>query len=1547
MWGHFLLLNDHGPFNCIFTFVLGLQLPMKEWSREKVFEWMNENDLIIKGLADIIRKHDITGDLLVHCTEDQLTHYFPRKGFCFDLIEQRDKQLEAEILARPVSTPALTVTDNDSNPYIETFRKFDCPLSATDKYKENAQFQDISSRPTDLLTPVHRFVATASIELNEPSCTVFSKEVILFATACLNERTNGVIHFGVNDGKIVGFTLSSKSKQLLDKKLTQDIKSLFPYDQFDSVLSCVRPIKFVEVVPRKESERYIIEVEVIPSSLWCGNRVFTCKPFSDSFLAYRFGEDGPIPLQSESLINYYSEIKSKRIKERGIAEKQLQKKMHSSPQPKLKEQLIDALCNGKDLSLGDKYPVLVLSPVDRDTDVCQFDFLKTIPWKTVLDFGSNGAICERLQEQGEVYTVLESQEFDPEENEKVGNAENLAKRIKEMRTSGLPSWVFVNGYKRAGTTALSLIEWKQQRREGLREFVREYLKSLNKNRIVVIYLVLSDDFEIMMEGVDQLCSQLSNPLSYVALTENVNLGKSWQEQLLAKNICLTKEVITKRTISGLPWEYVKETFDEITDQMDELQGELKILTRLGTKVLPGRKKKEWNTLDIVALNQCQTERLTNNLEKFRAFKLEKMQRFYQGEKASWWNYQLDDAVERRVHKKLVEKVSECLRSKAFEVPADIQIVTLYHQRGAGGTTCAKNILWDFKHKYKCAEVLEVTDHTSEQIGAFREFGEQPGTDPEPVLLLLDNIDQDKKELLLAQMREKSKQRDRNVEKENAFCVCLMVQRSTTLPSDDESSFQESRVYLGQHLNEAELQLFHAKDQTIEAEGALSIPTLLVFNILKKNFDPVSIKEMVSEYITKMTSSKERFLVQCLAFINYYDVNNKAPILSSFDSLMARNPDSVLYDSEWDKELSDEFRVLVHVHPLQASNEGLRTLSVSHTLLSREILNILNKTTLSMFAMDFFRHPYIGSSYASKKLIEHLGGLLIHREMHEDGSRAQFAPLVQEIQEKEDLDATINTLLVGHNMVKDININTRLAVGILQQIARVSIEAKDWQRATHFAALATTQAGDDDLCFQIIDTQGQVCRRKVDFVRKQMECARKYTESESSMSASICDSDVLDAVKVAHDGIAIFKQEQKMAYKVKIPTVSGYVGILQITASLLDILALHTAFDPGNTKHTPFLLHTFLVDKQFVPPELKTWEDQEGINYVHFVKNLKDDVAASMRSIEEPDSHLVSYRQTPGEKTASHQDSITDRTSDQQNPPERDPSFRGVVRRLKDKIDVYMAEMSGAIPSTLNNDEKRRFRRNRMFMVEGYSLESLQDIGKDRAGQEFLLSMRDHAHANWTEAPDNIEDGLDLIQTSLALWTVAPTEEDTRKVTFEDLSTWSKSLYSIRSMKPLLLDVYMYYVLFNWPKGGDIQHQKTISEAISKWLDAYFLKYPNQQKGSKIQFKKGTRHAFYFANGEGMQSIIHSSQIGLHHPRAHYGDAFWKQENIQRTLKRFPGTLIKHGEYVLITDPKISDGFLSIPSNYPIHNSLHWNKQVSFIIGFTWMGPKAFDIELKV
>ncbi|CAG2230814.1 SAMD9 [Mytilus edulis] len=196
----------------------------------------------------------------------------------------------------------------------ENLRRFDRPASEQTKYKHGSKFPIKDGRPGNLISPVHKyFMFENKGPPTSDSMNSFCNEVVNFAAACMNERSNGTFHAGISEsGIIIGCEIDVTS---VDSTITKAIRQQFKDYQVETVLRCVRCPQFIEVVGSSQTQEKInvIEIDVIPYSGVVGNQnfyVINTNKLNTIHIFYRY-LNGEVMKQNASEVDEFIEREKK------------------------------------------------------------------------------------------------------------------------------------------------------------------------------------------------------------------------------------------------------------------------------------------------------------------------------------------------------------------------------------------------------------------------------------------------------------------------------------------------------------------------------------------------------------------------------------------------------------------------------------------------------------------------------------------------------------------------------------------------------------------------------------------------------------------------------------------------------------------------------------------------------------------------------------------------------------------------------------------------------------------------------------------------------------------------------------------------------------------------------------------------------------------------------------------------------------------------------------------------------------------------------------
>ncbi|XP_038555002.1 sterile alpha motif domain-containing protein 9-like [Micropterus salmoides] len=181
---------------------------------------------------------------------------------------------------------------NDNSTSTEVSSSF-CDYQNFDQHEKNYRYVKHNVLPPEtgienMIVPCHEY---KSLEIahkldSKRLQTKVACEVLRFACACMNMRTNGTIHFGVMDkvrgkhqhGEIIGVPV--RSQEDFVNALDYIEKCFKGSKQQCDARSCIRNPRFIEVFDKETTEKtWVIEYDVVPKASIVKNKLyFVCVP---------------------------------------------------------------------------------------------------------------------------------------------------------------------------------------------------------------------------------------------------------------------------------------------------------------------------------------------------------------------------------------------------------------------------------------------------------------------------------------------------------------------------------------------------------------------------------------------------------------------------------------------------------------------------------------------------------------------------------------------------------------------------------------------------------------------------------------------------------------------------------------------------------------------------------------------------------------------------------------------------------------------------------------------------------------------------------------------------------------------------------------------------------------------------------------------------------------------------------------------------------------------------------------------------------------------
>ncbi|KAL8586965.1 hypothetical protein ACOMHN_062376 [Nucella lapillus] len=1517
---------------------------------EKVADMMRphlERHDLDASLADQLEEQEIDGKALELLSVDGVQKLCPmlKMGKIMKLMEC--VRLTREDLKKQPSPEVSHTTRSVSHRKLETCRVFDSQPKRADVYEKGLLLPIEALRPGgNLLEPVHKYSL-----MHSGDCKALAREMVEFAAACMNERVNGTIHFGVRgrqecraaepNKEIIGIQVDRNQCSIA---ATDEIYNSFFPDQINIALSCIREPVYIPIIQRDSLDRglCVIEVDVVPGKELVMDKAFFLRPTQglSAPRLFRYIHGKATTIEGKDLLDF-SEYKKTLFELRGESETSFQK---SAYRKHLHTKLHHLLTGGSEYQYSDIYPVLLLSPcldtMTSDFLLENFRCIKSLDPLAVFDFDPlnddtsshpSGLYTMMEHQLSQVHKTLTTDNFDDDskENKFPGNSTGTSKLFEDIVSSSQRTWIFCNGYGPLGKGKLQSAEWIRKRALGFKEAVRFYEKQIPKENARILIFVLSSTCDVLTSALEEVFAKF--PDQWILIAED---ERSVQELIseLRRRCYVDKEALEERCIIGMPWSHVNQSIMSIFGYSSG--SGCKLASSSGaTVLLKERKKNEWSDLEILSTNQCSDE--ANDLLKegveddFRAKSRQTEEEFYRGTQVSWWNFYFKAHVlERDQVKELQESVEEYLSSGKIPKDELVGVVNFLHQPGAGATTIARHTLWNLRIKYRCCVVKQITDQTSDHIANLRGFEEDP-QNALPPLVLIDNEDIDKVCHLRSQLNEKARRSARGVKGvHHVFCVLIVCRRVTSTFSKYRhvSHHGKACVKLDHELKPEDIQWFEDKNKILETrykeKQGLNPKLLFSFNILKENFNPAYMQRMVDEFVKEIQDYKEKRFLRFVALINTFDIYFQAIPVSCFNAIMCTQQDprkdrpklehKVFSRGEvnWASKLSQALNVLLNRTSKPFYGKDVKVIRIINNNLSKKILENLNqreKESVSDVILDHLHSEIFKRSNEScvqNQLGKLVKELLKTRRTTKKG-REKFSPLILRIGEKESFAQAAKVLEVAFDIFEDPM--------LAQQIARVYIHIPNYEQAEQFARTAIDM---DPANFYLHDTLGQVYKQKL---LGMWDTVVKSTETLESGRAKEILEVAFTALDIFRDEQSLSDQDTNLDY-----TNCGFISQLHVISILIDICRFLQPFRCDSQ-----LLHRFLVDSTFDPKELIILLGAEN---VHKLKKLYSESKTPLRRLDDEEIQL--------KDDPAYQESTSFI---------RNVENYHMLSKVKVRLLAIFGENADEVPKELRPQEACEYRRRIVMRKGGTSLLSIRKLREEKDAKKKFESMYNMMHANVHSDFCNAEDLRSLLNLTIA-W-VSVDKTCAQVFSMSDAMMWALQLYDKMTQCHSKVEACLYLIMLHWPtewrkrNGLPLCACNKIKEGIENWKEAFPENHPALKRKRPDRRKPTT--LFFLGKGQGFDEIVFHREF--EHLQITDGESIWDKEEVKSRLKKLQGTLQYGGKSVSVKLPSGEDGGfrLDICTSLPIRDKSMWNRTVCFVLGFCWSGPKAYDVNQDI
>ena len=1402
-----------------------------------------------EGSGEEIKQHIIkeciTPSLFKDMTKDEFNTYLSSGKIPFGILKALEG-VQSQI--RRESSSSMDIKTN------MILRNFDSPAAIVEYMKGKVKIQ-----VGNFMVPAHTFRMLLDDEMLAIPDII--KQSIKFVAACMNAKQNGTIHFGIKSlgnglGLIIGLdNILDSTLEYLNFQLYNSIETCYEDIQVSNVKRCVRPFQIVRV----DDGTFVIELDVIPLSAYATAHSyyvnFPPKGRQDSSLIVFSTDFCEIFCVKDK--TKWEEVKVNCVDYRRRQDQESVKENHLQERKSCASRLVKALTAGGDYVTDQFTPIICcgkISENENEDDIRQlFDVPEAfLSSSAVFDFDSSVNLRNQVEKGDTVFQVLTADKSIPEE---IDNLDRI--------------WVYCNGNTELDMTEMDLQNWYKHRFNAIKRIITLCGDRFPCQRTIVIFLAFDkrgrkDPFLELAEDcikskfrgqcvviaesdadVSNLRNKLSEIMSEDDLLEYFYTGMSWSE------ISNTLKTIFRTTTQ---WDY----------KLPCSNGHYILMTA------EEKRKLDFTDIEIIGGEECKHIAQADDDIARRKRKDAEQKKFYKGMDVSWWNFYYKDHVGHRdLHSKLLISAKEKLSSDRKDL---IESLKISHQPGAGGSTSARYVLWHLsqfdeqgvKHSYRCCVVKQITDKTAKQIYDFMSFKDDT---PKPVILLIDNGNEDHMELLIPRLNVLAY---KYAIPGKLFALHIQVNRLSVFDSNCD------KFVLKHALSHQEQSWFQSKYDQLE-ESEENVETLIAFNVMRKGFDEDYIRRLTKQLLSGVKVT-EFAILKCLSLINTFGRDNVIPV-STFDCLVDQNnPINQSYATlktihkggpfglvvptvlarqkanrpqHWNVDMTPQLALLI-----KRRTDPNGVMLISQTLAQAILEYIMKNENISLscivdYLLDVVQQHANEKNQMAKMFVKSVCSLFKTRSLlsteENKETKARFSDMVLSLMETKDSENDHErNIKVAELMHRCFKITSDAMVG--QQLSRFYIYMQEFEKAENTINLSLELKPKSSY---LLSTCGEVYKTKMEYMVK--EATPPISDVETAK--------IIDTAFNAIDKFILGQTYARMVKNVDKSEITCFSKEIITTLSLLDSFKRFSCYQDRNNFLAFLNQPNFEIEKS----AFKGVAGKCDIKRLQKGTDTQKHMEESLRTLQE---NFYQIKSTMYSEDKFIQEQGLD------NFRERFETFYGTKENQCGKNRPYIAGLKSLMQAYKTHKE---YVHQRVTEAET-NLQHLKFIsGLNKAQAIDLLLVLGY----------NLIDISKSVQPSKAM-SIA---------TYEQLLNYSHILVEQqRSSSRAYLEAFLFFAILNWPSERRLQQIDCLcrpdryENILKQWRQCFNKNFSNESLAKT-----------YFVLGKGdlgcdivdldvfIRLPWHSQQKKEKRVRTNVSaDNIWKQRFVVDRLQRLSG-----------------------------------------------------------